>query len=120
MMYSRYSWSMSVSEDSLRLLERIHEAVDLLRCVVDGERGARGAGHSETAHQRLRAVMARPDCDAAAVADLGEVVRVNAVEREAHKAAAVGRVRRPVDPQAGHAGEAFQGVCGQLALVRPD
>ena len=64
------------------------------------------AGDAEAAHQRLRAVVAGADADALAAEDLGDVVRVDALEGERDEAAAVlelgGAVeRQPRDGRAG-------------------
>ena len=47
--------------------------------------------------------------------DLGHVVRVHALERERHDAAAVGRRRRAVDRMPGDLGQTLQRVRGELA-----
>ena len=69
------------------------------------------AGDAEAAHQRLRAVVAGAHADALAAEDLGDVVRVDAVEREATPASrAASASRRAVDRQPGHLGQALERV----------
>ena len=53
------------------------------------------ARDAEAAHQRLRAVVAGADADALAAEDLGDVVRVHAVEVEGDRAAALRDVGGP-------------------------
>ncbi len=52
---------------------------------MDGERRARGGGHTKLAHQRLGAVVPGAHADSLAPEDLPDVVRMGAVERERHE-----------------------------------
>src|SRR6185312_10006196 len=81
------------------------------------ERRARGRADAEAAHQRLRAVMSGADADAGAVGELGDVVRVDAVDRERRERAATLGVAWPDDPQPGNLGQPLEHVCGERALV---
>ena len=82
------------------------------------ERGARGGAHAEAAHQRLGAVVAGADADRLAVAELGDVVRVDALDRERDDPAAAVEVGRPEERDAVDLGQPLERVGGQLALVR--
>ena len=62
--------------------ERAHQRVDLVASVVHRQRCARGRGHAEAIHDRLRAVMTGADGDALAIHDRPDVVRVHPVEHE--------------------------------------
>ena len=68
------------------------------------------AADAERLHHGLRAVVAGADADAVAAEDLGHVVRVHALERERHDAAAAGGIERAVDRHAGHLGEPLERV----------
>ena len=104
-------------EDLARLVERVHQPVDVLARVVDVEAGARGRGHAQLAHQRLGAVVAGADADALAVAQLGDVVGVHARQLERDHAAAPVGVRRAEDPQALDLRQALERVGREVALV---
>ena len=68
------------------------ERVDVLAGGVDGERGARGGLDAEDAHEHLGAVVAGAHADPARADDLGDVVRVHALDGEGHERAARGGV----------------------------
>ncbi len=73
-----YSWKIRRT-----VREAVDERVDARSRVVCAAKLARVvARHAEPAHQRLRAVVAGADADLVAAEDLGDVVRVDAVERE--------------------------------------
>ena len=78
------------------------------------------ARHAEAAHQRLRAVVAGAHADVLAVEELGDVVRVHAVDLEGDHAAARVGVGRAETRDAGDLGEPLERVGGQLALVCAD
>src|SRR4051794_4993689 len=105
-------------EDSPDVVERLHQPVDLLARVVDGEARPGGRRHPEPIHQDLRAVVAGANADRVAVEDLGDVVAVNALELEGDDAGAVVPERWPEDAQARDLAEALQRVCRELDLVR--
>ena len=100
-------------------VQAVDQAVDLLARGVHGERGAAARGDAEPAHQRLRAVVAGAHADALAAEDLGDVVRVHAVEGERAHGAAVREVARPVERQVGHLAQALDGVADDVARVLP-
>ena len=62
--------------------ERPNKYVDFLARAVKGKRRADRRGDSKAIHDRLRAVLTRPYCDPLAVEDLGDVVRVDALDVE--------------------------------------
>ena len=80
----------------------VDERVDVGGLVVDADARARGRADAEAAHQRLRAVVAGADADAVAVDQLGDVVRVDALDREGGEPAAPLGLGRADDAQAGH------------------
>ena len=71
-----------LGEDLLHRAEPGDQAVDVVVRRVHGERRARRRRDAEALHQHLRAVVAGAHADALAAEDLGDVVRVDAVERE--------------------------------------
>ena len=75
------------------------------------------ARRAEAAHQRLRAVVAGAHADALAAEDLGHVVRVDALDREADQRAALVEVGGAVDRQALDLGEPLERVGRDLAAV---
>ena len=76
------------------------QGVDLVRRVVQRERGPHGGRDAEPAVQRPGAVVADPDRDAVIVEHLPDVVRVHAVDGERHRSPAVHQFGRPDDPHA--------------------
>ena len=78
---------------------------------------ARDVAATPRRHQRLGAVVAGADADAVAAEDLGDVVRVDAVERERDDAAATLGVGGAVDGEPLDLAEALERVGGELALV---
>src|SRR5207253_1057426 len=98
--------------------QRIDQRIDVRGFAVDADRSARRGAHAEAAHQRLRAVVAGTYAHAAAVHQLGHVVRVDALEDERHQAAAAVRVWRTERAKARDLGAALEHVGGQPALVR--
>src|SRR5215475_3006061 len=84
-MTSRYSWSNSLSsasspQDLFHLFQALDEPVDLLRQRVQVEADTARRCHAEPPHERLGAVMSGAGGDPLEVADLGDVVRVNALD----------------------------------------
>ncbi len=74
-------------EHLLHLADPGDELFDVAGLVVEVETGAGAGGHAEQAVQGLRAVVPRADGDAEAVVEhLGELVCVDLVEGETHKA----------------------------------
>ena len=67
-------------EHLLHAGEARDQAVDVVARGVDGERGARRGGDAEALHQHLRAVVPGAHAHALAPEDLGDVVRMDAVE----------------------------------------
>jgi len=63
-----------------------HEAVDFLGGVVEVKTGAGGGFNSQLVHERLVAVVAAAQSDAALVRDGDDVVRMNVLEEKAHEA----------------------------------
>src|SRR5262249_43024935 len=118
-MTSRYIWSSSDTERLLDLVEPCDEPVDVFRDRVEIEARACRRCDAEPRHQRLRAVVARPDGDCIPVEDLRHVVGVYALELEADDARApVGG--RPEDPNAGDLGQAVHRLHDELVLVALD
>ena len=74
---------------------------------MHADRRTRGGRHSESPHQRLRAVVPGPDAHAVAREDLGHVVRVHAIDRERDGSAAR-LVDRPDDRDARHLGQPIE------------
>src|SRR4051812_14451543 len=87
----------SEPEDVGCAVERVGEDVDVAFVVVQVKACPRCGGGAKDPHERLGAVMAGPDADVALVEHLGEVVRVDAAEREAERCAAQLDVGRTVD-----------------------
>src|SRR5204863_4169253 len=102
-------------KDVAYALEPVDEAVNVVACVVDGERGARRSRDAEHPHQRLGAVVAGAHADALAAQDLRHVVRVRAVEGERDERTALGGVARPVDRDLGNTRQALERIGGQAA-----
>src|SRR5439155_14699242 len=71
-----------VSERLVDLVQAFDEAVDLLGDRVEVEARAVRGGDAEPGHQRLAAVVPGADRDALPVEDLGDVVRMDAVDLE--------------------------------------
>ena len=65
-------------------------------------------------------MVAGADRDAMAVEDLGDVVAVDALELEGHRAEALGGGRGAEDAQAGDGGDSVEGVVRDLVLVCGD
>ena len=77
------------------------------------------ADDAEVIHHRLRAVVPCPDGDAVGVEDLGDVVRMDALDLEGDDPASpVGR--RTEDTHVGELGKPAHRVLGQLVLVALD
>src|SRR5688500_1753888 len=107
-------------EEALGGLDGVDERVDLLERVVDVERRACGGGRTQRAHQRLRAVVAGPHRDTLAVHDRADVVRVNALDREADSGSAQLCIPRTVDGHAVDCSQSFQCALQKLDLVGTD
>ena len=94
------------------------QLVDVVLVGVHVERGAGRRGELQVRHQRLGAVVARPDRHPVLlVDDGGDVVGVDVAEREADRPAPLVDVVWPVDHQVGHLGQPFEGVPGDRHLV---
>jgi len=57
---------------------------------------------AKDAMQRLGAVMAGPDADAVLAQELGDIMRMQVIDREGHAAEALGRIFRPQHAHAGN------------------
>ena len=101
---------------TLRMPSR--ELVELLARVEAGQRGARGGRDPEAVHDRLCAVVARPDRDPLVVEDRPHVVGVDAVEDEGEDARLL--PRGADDPQARDLPEDPRPVEQQVVLVGRD
>src|ERR1035438_130511 len=107
-------------EEFLRLAHAVGECVDLSKGVVDVE-GRAGAGlRAQSAVQRPGTVVAGPHGDAELVQDLSDVMRVNALDDERHRAAAAVRAHRAQDRYPVDVAECCQRVRCQCLLVRRD
>src|SRR5438128_1515642 len=60
------------------------------------------------------------DADVVAIDQLGDVVRVQALDRKRRQAAAGIGLRRSVDAQPSHFGQAFEQMAGELDPVQAD
>src|SRR6266511_3805380 len=69
-------------EEVPRRLERLHEHINFLGCVVAVEAGACGARNAERSHKRLSAVVSRSDCHAVVIEYCADVVRMEVAEVE--------------------------------------
>src|SRR5690606_7345760 len=97
---TRRSW---LCEHLLNVMEAAHQGVDLARGVVQIERRPCGRRYSEAQVERPGAVVADAHRDAELVVeDLADVVRVDALQRERHRAAAHLHRVGADEPQAGH------------------
>src|SRR2546425_8928097 len=115
----RKGWGLGrYSEQLAGLAYGRDEGVDIVHVIIDVERGTRGRGDAEPAHQRLGAVVAGPNTDAVAVQDRRQVVRMNVAVRERHDAGTV--VARSIDRDALDLRQALDRQAGQLLLVRGD
>src|SRR3989441_2864341 len=115
----RKGWGLGrYSEQLAGLAYGRDEGVDVVHVIIDVERGTRGRGDAEPAHQRLGAVVAGPNTDAVAVQDRRQVVRMNVPVRERHDAGTV--VARSIDRDALDLRQALDRQAGQLLLVRRD
>src|SRR5262245_41927544 len=95
------------------------EAVDVVGRVVEVEAGAVRRGDAELAHERLAAVVAGADRDAVEVEELGDIVRVRALDVEADDAGAL-LSRRAVERDARDLAEPIERVPGEEVLVGLD
>ncbi len=94
------------------------QLVDVVLVCVHVERGAGRRGELQVRHQRLGAVVARPDRHPVLlIDDGGDVVGMDVPEREADRPAPLVDVIGPVDHQVGHLGQPFEGVPGDRHLV---
>src|SRR6516225_6619617 len=109
----------SYPERLLDLLDAGGERVDVVAAVIEIDAGTGRGRDVEALHQRLRAVMPRADGDALRVKDLGDVVRVDALDVEAEDARPVGRLGAVL----GDVLDAVQhvvGIRGEGVLMRLD
>ncbi len=97
------------------LADDFDQQVDFGRRVVEVEAGPGAGGDAEAVVERPRAMVAGADGDALLVEQLGDVVRVGLVEREAHEAGAV-LGRRAEDLQAVDFAESFVGVASRVRV----
>src|SRR5687768_11739907 len=88
--------SAGMREEALRGAHAVHQRLHIRFVVVDVERGARRRGDIEAPHQRLRAMVAGTDADAALVQYCRKVVRVDPLDGERDDTAPV-RERGTVD-----------------------
>src|SRR5438128_2790573 len=93
------------SERLLDLVQALDEAVDLLGDRVEVEARPVRGGDAEPGHQRLTAVVPGADRDALPVEDLGDVVRMDALDVERDDPGAPLR-RRPKDVHPRHVRQA--------------
>src|ERR1044072_107337 len=78
------------AEQLARLPQRRDEGIDVVDVVIDVERRARRRRNAETAHQRLRAVMAPAYADAVGIQNRGEMGRMDGALRELNTPRAMG------------------------------
>src|SRR3954470_10207976 len=97
---SSFTASAHHPEELLRPTDTGHEGVDLLHRVVHVEARADGCVHAERSVQRPGAVVPDAHGDAGVVEHLRGVVRVDALDRERHRAAAGLGGPRPDDRDA--------------------
>src|SRR3954454_9230588 len=97
-MISWYSDS-SCTEEPLHVFDPADERVDLRRGRVEVERRAGRRGHLVVQAHRPRAVVTDAHRDALLVENLTDVVRVDPVEHERDRPAALLRRRRADDPK---------------------
>ena len=84
--------------------------LDLVSRIVQVKAGPRGGRYSQPDMKRHRTVVPCADRDAVPVEELGQVVRVRPLEREADdRSPLVGRLRAE-DPQTLDAAQDFEGV----------
>src|SRR6187455_3066295 len=74
------------AEDGLGGANRIGQALDVIEVAVDREAGASRGRQVVALHERLSAVMAGADGNPVAIEDLGEIVRVDAIDDKADDA----------------------------------
>ena len=86
-------------EELLRVPDAVRQRVDFLAGVVEVQARPGTRLHAHGPVQRPGAVVTSPDRHAAVVEHLADVVRMQAVERERDRAAAVDRLLRAEDPQ---------------------
>src|SRR2546421_4329930 len=72
-----------------RFFEDVDHAIDFFARVVEIKTGAGGAGHAESPHERLIAMMTTAHGEAVAVGECGQVVRVGRVHDETNHAGAI-------------------------------
>ena len=111
--------SISELERGLGLEERIDERVDIVLFIVDGETGAAASDETELGHERHGAVVSAADCDALAIEERGEIVRMRAIDDEGDRADTLPR-RRSDDLHARNAGELLERVRRERTVVRCD
>src|SRR5688572_7040869 len=87
----------SLAKHLLGALNTSHERVHVRRVVIDVRGRSGGRWDVQAPHQRLRAMVPRPDANSALVEHGREIVRVDAFDGEAHDTAALGQVARTVD-----------------------
>src|SRR5216683_5985296 len=108
------------TEESLRITDPVGQRVHLGVGVVYVERGTGARLDAQCAVQRPGAVMAGAHSDAELVEYLTDIVRVNPVDVERHRPAAVlGRVRAEY-AHSRDAAECLERVRGERLLVRRD
>src|SRR5439155_21215580 len=97
-------------------MEAVDELVDLLAHRVEVEACTIRGRDAELLHQRLAAVMAFADRYALHVENLGDIVRMDALDVERHDARTSVR-RRPVQREPVELAEAAEGIRGDLVVV---
>lgn len=108
----------SSTKELLRREQDLDHAINLIACVVEVEARPRGAWHFELPHERLRAVMAATQGEALGIGELGEVVRMRALERESDERATVRH--RAEDAQPFDLAHALQGILRELGVMIED
>src|SRR3954469_9144127 len=109
----------ALSEDLTDLVQPVDEAVDLVAHRVEVEAGAVRRRNAKLLHQRLAAVVAGADCNAFAVEDLRDVVRMDPFDVEGDDPGSpVGRGAVGLHPR--QLGQLLEAVGGELVLVLLD
>src|SRR5664279_3136337 len=108
----------SLTKVVLGVVQRLDQRINFLRRCVEVERGTRRGLHTESQVCRLGAVVASPYGHAARIQQLGDVVRMHAVEGEADCSAPVDRVLGADDRQAIDLLQRTECVAGDVLLMR--
>src|SRR3954463_447584 len=96
-MESTLTSAASCLEERFHPVQTFHECVDVVRAAVEMHRGTRRRRHAVAEAGRAGAVVTDPDGDSALVEQLTDIMRMDAVEGEGDRPAAILRRRRADD-----------------------